>query len=59
MPITTGDPQGFLDYQSEDYQEISSKLDAQICEETPGQEEKVCCRREDGQVGDFLINFFL
>ena len=47
----TVDPQGFIDYQSGDYEVTSSKLDAQICEETPGQEEKVCCRAdEDKQV---------
>ena len=33
-----------LSFFSDKYQEISSNLDSQICEETPGREEKVCCR---------------
>ena len=32
-----------LSFLSDKYQEISSNLDSQICEETPGREEKVCC----------------
>ena len=49
MLKVTVDPSGFIEYQSEEYDEISSKLDAQICEETPGQEEKVCCRADEGK----------
>ena len=32
-----------LSFLSDKYQEISSNLDSQICEEAPGREEKVCC----------------
>ena len=37
---------GSFDNQSDEFQEISSKLEAQICEKTPGREERVCCRNE-------------
>ena len=37
---------GSFDNQSDEYQEISSKLEAQICELTAEREEKVCCRNE-------------
>ena len=49
-----------LSFLSDKYQEISSNLDSQICEETPGREEKVCCRLN--QVTSvslvFLLNSF-
>ena len=39
---------GSFDNQSDEYQEISSKLEAQICELTAEREEKVCCRSQVG-----------
>ena len=46
--IITVDPQGSFDNQSEDYEEISSKLDSQICEQASiDKEEKVCCKKDD------------
>ena len=46
---------GSLPVLSEDYQVISSNLNSQICEETPGREEKVCCRTNE----DELVSLFL
>ena len=47
--MITVEPQGSYDYQSEDYQEISSKLDDQICEQAQITEEKVCCEQENAK----------
>ena len=49
MFIIPVDPQDSFDNQSEDYEEISSKLDSQICEKASSsrEEEKVCCSNDD------------
>ena len=49
--VIPGHHPGSLSFLSDDYDQISSKLDSQICEEaSTSSEEKVCCRVDDQQV---------
>ena len=52
--MITGGPEDSFDYLSDDFQEIASKLQSQICEQpSDNREEKVCCRKKNEPVKNF------